>query len=203
MGKNKVTVKINDTEYTLMGDDSEEYLFSIANHVDKKIREILSSNPKHSPTSSAVLTALTITDEMFKLKKEVENIKNNYSVPTEKLKELEDKYKSLYNEYVNINNENKKIKDSLNESLLREKENIEKIHQLQVELQKSIKEYEALLKENAFLRERNEEVEIQLKETREMLTSVKEQLLESQIELVKVKKDLKDFKELQIKKRTV
>ncbi|WDC83562.1 cell division protein ZapA [Caloramator sp. mosi_1] len=46
---NKVVVKINGVEYTLMGEDTEDYLFSIANFVDKKIKEILSSNQSTIP----------------------------------------------------------------------------------------------------------------------------------------------------------
>ncbi|MCX7694977.1 MAG: cell division protein ZapA [Caloramator sp.] len=200
---NKVVVKINGVEYTLMGEDSEDYLFSIANFVDKKIKEILSSNPKHNTTSSAVLTALTVTDEMFKLKKEMEKLRQSTVVPTEKLREAEERYRTLYEEFKKVIEENNSAKSKLQEVSLKEKEYSEGINKLKAEYEEKIKEYEALLKENAFLRERNEEAERELKETKEMLNSVKEQLLESQIELVRVKKDLKDFKELQSKKRSV
>lgn len=200
---NKVVVKINGVEYTLMGEDSEDYLFSIANFVDKKIKEILSSNPKHNTTSSAVLTALTVTDEMFKLKKEMEKLRQSTVVPTEKLREAEERYRALYEEFKRVVDENNSAKSKLEEVVLKEREYSEGINRLKADYEEKIKEYEALLKENACLRERNEEAERELKETKEMLSSVKEQLLESQIELVRVKKDLKDFKELQSKKRSV
>lgn len=203
MNKNKVVVKINGVEYTLMGEDTEDYLFSIANYVDKKVKEILTSNPKHNTTSSAVLTALTVTDEMFKLKREIEQIKKTTTIPSEKLKELEGKYNELYKQYVNVVEENDKIKDGIDEMMNREQQYIERINLFQAELEKNSKEYEALLKENAYLRERNNEVEQELKETKEMLNSLKEELLESQIELVKVRKDLKDFKDMQNRRRTV
>ncbi|CDF58468.1 cell division protein ZapA [Thermobrachium celere] len=200
---NKVVVKINGVEYTLMGEDTEDYLFSIANYVDKKVKEILTSNPKHNTTSSAVLTALTVTDEMFKLKRQMENIKKSTVIPNERLKEVEEKYKALYEEYKKLVEENSVLKESMNEIQQKEKENVEYFNKLKEEYDNKIKEYEALLRENAYLRERNEQAEVELKETKEMLNSMKEQLLESQIELVRLKKDLKDFKELQTKKRSV
>ncbi|WDU82136.1 cell division protein ZapA [Caloramator sp. Dgby_cultured_2] len=63
--KNKVNVKINGCEYTLTGTESEEYLFSLANFVDKRIREIRRNNINHNDTSAAVLTALLIADELL------------------------------------------------------------------------------------------------------------------------------------------
>ncbi|EYE89483.1 hypothetical protein Q428_02255 [Fervidicella metallireducens AeB] len=203
MSKNKVIVRINGAEYTLTGDDSEDYLFSIANFVDKKVKEILTGNPKHSNTSAAVLTSLTITDELFRSRREIEVLKRSLNEPEEKLRQMKAEYEKLQRAYENLNNEYIKI----SEMRKTETENLEEIknqyNELYQNLQIRNEEYEELLKENALLKEQNEKVEKEVKEHKDNIAYLKDQLLESQIELVRVKKDLKDIRDVQSKKRSI
>lgn len=201
MTKNKVTVRINGAEYTLTGDDSEDYLFSIANFVDKKVKEILYGNPKHSNTSSAVLSALTITDELFKTRREAEVLKRSIREPEEKIKKISEEYRSLHEAYQEIQREFEeyaRLQDERTADIDTLKREYSDIYE---NYMKKNEEYERLIKENAFLKERNERLEVEVSQTQESVASLKDQLLESQIELVRVKKDLKDFKELQGKRR--
>ncbi|TDT61040.1 cell division protein ZapA [Fonticella tunisiensis] len=203
MTKNKVTVKINGAEYTLTGDESEDYLFSIANFVDKKVKEILYGNPKHSNTSSAVLSALTITDELFKTRREVEVLKRSLSEPEEKIKKLKRDYEELKEAYDRLKEEYEsyvKLQQEKEADVNTLKKDYDELYENYI---KNNSEYEKLIKENAYLREQNEKLEKEISQTHENIANLKDQLLESQIELVRVKKDLKDLKELQSKKRGI
>lgn len=57
-------------EYTLVSDDSREYMQRVSNLVDDKMKEITAANKKLSTSMIAVLTALNSTDEYLKMKDE-------------------------------------------------------------------------------------------------------------------------------------
>ncbi|MDI3540468.1 Cell division protein ZapA [Koleobacter methoxysyntrophicus] len=71
-GKNRVKVTINGEEYYMKGSVSPEYMKKIADYVDKKMTKLSESNPYLSFSKIAVLAALNITDELFKLREEFE-----------------------------------------------------------------------------------------------------------------------------------
>jgi cell division protein ZapA len=85
--KNRVTVEIMGQQYTMLGQGSEEYLHSIALHVDKKMRELSKKGCTMNNTMLAVLTALNIADEFFGLKQDLEIAQKQAAKPG---KELED-----------------------------------------------------------------------------------------------------------------
>lgn len=68
MEQKKTITKVNifGTEYTIRGDAEPEYVKKIAQHVDSKMREITDNLQLHSSTRVAILTAINITDELFK-----------------------------------------------------------------------------------------------------------------------------------------
>lgn len=63
--QNKITVKINDQEYTLVATEDAAYMEKVAGHVDAKIREIRAGG-KVSSADAAILAALNMADEYFK-----------------------------------------------------------------------------------------------------------------------------------------
>jgi len=72
--KSKTTVTIANQNFTLISEDSAEYVHKIASYVDKKIREI----EKDSHTSflnSAVLACVNIADEYYKSLDATENMR--------------------------------------------------------------------------------------------------------------------------------
>lgn len=205
MPRNKVVVKINGSEYSLVGDENEDYLFSIANYLDKKIKETLLSNPKHSTTSAAVLTALTVTDALFKDKKEIEALKKQIQEPEDKIKELKEEYDKLHEAYLQLSSEYKKFKDTeqVNENNISDiKEEYNKVYENYMDKNEECRK---LSNENEILKGQDEQLQAELDEKDNQLLNFKDQLLESQIELVRVKKELKDRenKDLQYKKRNL
>jgi cell division protein ZapA len=79
--KNRVEVKILGQEYKLVSDDTREYMQSLANYVDDRMLEIAESNKKLSTAMTAVLTALNIADDYYKLKLENDTLKKRMTNP--------------------------------------------------------------------------------------------------------------------------
>jgi Cell division protein ZapA. len=65
--KNKLVVKIASHEYTIVSSEESEYMYKIANAVDKEMRIILSANPRISVDMASVLVALNAKDRGNKL----------------------------------------------------------------------------------------------------------------------------------------
>lgn len=63
---NRVTVAICDEEYTLVADESAAYMEQVAAYVSGKMAEIL-QNARVGRSDAAVLTAVNIADELFKI----------------------------------------------------------------------------------------------------------------------------------------
>ena len=75
MSKVKTTVRIGGKEYTMSGNDSEEYIHRVAIYVDRKMSQIEESNNNLSTTMLAVLTCLNIADELLKLREQTDGMR--------------------------------------------------------------------------------------------------------------------------------
>lgn len=67
-------VDILGRSYTIRGDADEEYIKTLASFVDGKMREIQSTSPVLAIDKVAILTAVNIADELFRIKREEERI---------------------------------------------------------------------------------------------------------------------------------
>ncbi|MCS5695540.1 MULTISPECIES: cell division protein ZapA [Desulfofundulus] len=76
MGKQetRVEVEIFGEYYILKGNEPEEYLRMLAQYVNKKIRQVITRNPRLGLSKAALLTALNIADELMKLQKEYDEL---------------------------------------------------------------------------------------------------------------------------------
>lgn len=89
--KNKVIVRIMGQEYTLVSDDSREYMQRVSNLVDDKMKEITAANKKLSTSMIAVLTALNSMDEFLKMKDERDLLLKKLDDPSIEVAELRKK----------------------------------------------------------------------------------------------------------------
>ncbi len=71
---NRVVIDICGEEYTLVAEESPSYMQRVGSYVDGKIREVLDSS-KVGRTDAAVLTAVNITDELFKAQAEADQLR--------------------------------------------------------------------------------------------------------------------------------
>ena len=62
---NKVIVKINGSEYPMVGEKSEQHMLNVARYVDEEIKRISEANPKLSTSVLAILSAVNIANELF------------------------------------------------------------------------------------------------------------------------------------------
>lgn len=72
--KKRLTVEIYGQNYRIKGDSSVNHIRSVAGYVDDKMREIGESNPKLDTTKIAVLAAINIADELFRLRESYEQL---------------------------------------------------------------------------------------------------------------------------------
>ncbi|MGQ9825844.1 MAG: cell division protein ZapA [Desulfotomaculales bacterium] len=68
--ENRVEVEIFGEEYVLRGNEPPAYMEMLAQYVNKKMRQVVTRNPRLSTAKAAILTALNIADELMKLQKE-------------------------------------------------------------------------------------------------------------------------------------
>jgi cell division protein ZapA len=92
-------------EFTLISDENEEYTFKVANHVDKKMREVKTTSGM-STLDAAVLAAVNIADEYFRQVDAAENMRNQ-------LKEYFDEMSRLKDEVAQLRRENAKLQKTV------------------------------------------------------------------------------------------
>lgn len=88
--KNKLSVKINGQEYTIASAESREYMLSVADVVDKNMKEVSSINPGLNTTMTAVLAALNLADEYVRLQRDYKKLTREANAGVAKIRELEE-----------------------------------------------------------------------------------------------------------------
>jgi cell division protein ZapA len=77
--ENSYTFEIMGDEYVVKGTDKPEYMEEIIQHIDSVISGIMGSNQKLMKSQVAVLAALKIADELYKLRQEYERLEQRKS----------------------------------------------------------------------------------------------------------------------------
>jgi len=70
----KVTAKILGEDYTIHGRASEEHILRVARFVDDKMLQVAQAHPKLGTSRVAVLAAINMADELFKIKEQYEQL---------------------------------------------------------------------------------------------------------------------------------
>ncbi|WJQ83246.1 cell division protein ZapA [Brevibacillus brevis] len=73
-GKNRLTVDIFGQQYRLSGKASVNHIRMVAGFVDDKMNEISNGNHRLDTAKIAVLSAVNIADEYFRLRQEYEEL---------------------------------------------------------------------------------------------------------------------------------
>jgi cell division protein ZapA (FtsZ GTPase activity inhibitor) len=85
--RHTVTVEIAGERHVLRSDVPPEYTRAVAEHVDETIRA-LPAYPTLEPFRAVTLAALSITDELFRLRQEVRELRDEVDQRTAELAEL-------------------------------------------------------------------------------------------------------------------
>jgi len=110
MSKNRVTVSIVNRDYTILSENSNEYMQKIAEHVDKKISTLVYENSQLTLQMATVLAAINITDEYFKNLEIADNLRQQVG------QYIEDVSKDRA-ELTSLRAENDRLKKQLERSL--------------------------------------------------------------------------------------
>tara|TARA_B100000700_G_C14789262_1_gene735036 strand:- start:109 stop:555 length:447 start_codon:yes stop_codon:yes gene_type:complete len=133
-----VNIKFNGKEYLLSCDDGqEEHLQELSEHLTEKFNSLKSSLGSIGENKLLLITSITVMDEYFETKKNVDKKKIELQNLTEKFKEL----KSLIYDYKDV--KEKQISELTNEQIA-----------LKNEIEKSVNEYEKII-ENTTLKLEN------------------------------------------------
>jgi len=73
--KNKVTVELCDKEYSLLAEEPEEYVKSLAKEINQMIEKTAYANLRISKADATVLTCLDLCDQNRKLKSDNDNMR--------------------------------------------------------------------------------------------------------------------------------
>jgi len=74
--ENRVEVEIFGEGYILKGAEPPEYLQMLAQYVNKRMRQVVTRNPRLTTVKAAILTALNIADELMRLQKEYDLVRS-------------------------------------------------------------------------------------------------------------------------------
>ncbi len=120
--KKKITVSINGKNYTLIHDETDEYIHRIARYLDAKVAAASRGGLQLGEQTAVVMTAITITDELFKTQKNFNTLKNE-------IRRMMDEYDKISAEKEELETEIRNWKqqaDELNKQLLKAKMELEK-----------------------------------------------------------------------------
>ncbi len=71
---NRLTVKLDGQEYTIISEESREYMLEVSDMVNRKLADIKIQNSRLSSTMAAMLVALNCADDLKKAERKLEEI---------------------------------------------------------------------------------------------------------------------------------
>lgn len=87
----KTVVTIYGQNYTLLGAADTDYMVRLAHFVDEKMKEIASVNSAFDPLKIAILAAVNISNELFRLQEKVKEQERVVREKSEALLDILDK----------------------------------------------------------------------------------------------------------------
>ena len=100
--KKKITITVSGKNYTLLHDESDDYIHRIAHYLNSKITAASKGGLQLGEPTALVMAAITITDELFKTQKNFNTLKNEI--------------KRMMDEYDQLKIEKQELEDQLTES---------------------------------------------------------------------------------------
>ncbi|MFA0815670.1 MAG: cell division protein ZapA [Anaerofustis sp.] len=171
--KKRMTISIMGVDYQILTDDDPQRVGMIATFVNKLIRETKQSAPYISNMSAAILAALNLSEELYRIKDELEAYK-----------ERDAEYQVLIN-----------YKDKLTEAMQEIEENEVKNKVLQNRIERVEMENEEITELLDEYKTKFNTLRTEYEMNKRTMTELQNKLLENQIELVKVRKSLLNFED--------
>jgi cell division protein ZapA len=86
----RVQVEIFGQVYSIKGKDDPDYIRELAAFIDRKMKEVQKGTGTADPHRVAILTALTITDELYRLREQYATMERTSENAARRLLELTD-----------------------------------------------------------------------------------------------------------------
>lgn len=190
---NKVTVRINGQEYTVKGDEQEDYLRKVGKEVNHLISSVMERNQMIDMSSASVLAALNAVDKFYKKEIEMESLKKDEGSVYKQSEGLKADIRLLEEALEKVQAENSILNDKISQfKNADEKDKLNKereIKRLETELrltQDSAKEYRD---ENENLSKMNKELKFELQSYKYKVLELQKKLFDSQLAQTKEKKE--------------
>ncbi len=169
--KQRTTINIMGVDYQVIAEDDPKRVMMIASFVDKLIKKTKSSAPFMTNMSATVLSALNLSEELYRIKDELEQAREK-ELEYQLLSSYKDKLTDALNEIENNESKNKVLQNRLERAELENDELNEMLDEYKEKFSALRAEYEL---------------------NKRTLTDLQNKFLENQIELVKARKTLLDF----------
>ncbi len=182
--KTRVTVDIYGIQYKLVGNSSASYMKMVAAHVNDQMHRIAGGNSRLDTPRLAVLAAVNMADEYFKLQKELEEARKalaEHHAVKERCRELEQQNEKLRGECEAAIERNLERQDEVRRLT-------EKCSELERECEKLRGEYDAEAERS---REQLEEARQLTERCRELQEQIEKQRAEYAAELERVREKLR------------
>ena len=173
--RKKIDVMIDGRNFTVVGSNNEEYIKELARYVDKNIKNLATKNHRLSPVMTATLAAFNIADELFSVNKEFKDLDKRAKEPLEKYELTKKEIESAKIKITELERRNLDYNDEVIKIKISKEELFSDINRL---------------KEDA--KKKDEELAIYKKE----LSTYKDRQFKSQIEIIELKKQLKESMEI-------
>lgn len=72
--KNRVQVRIYGEDYMMKSDAAPDYMKRVAHYVDEKMRQVSQGSSRLGLNKLAVLTAVNLADELFRVRRELREL---------------------------------------------------------------------------------------------------------------------------------
>jgi cell division protein ZapA (FtsZ GTPase activity inhibitor) len=174
--KTRITVDIFGTNYKLVGKSSVSYMKMVAAHVNDQMYHISTALPQLESSKVAVLASVNISDEFFKLRKELELLQGDQ----QKSIEQEAKIQKLIQQYAELDQEKKVL-------LQKQLADVEQNNLLKMDLQGLESELQAAQQQHQAQQEYLQNVEHQINQAHDEQVREREALLEQQQQLTSSK----------------
>lgn len=112
MEKNKITITINNRDYTLVSEDTKEHMEMVAEYIDKKIGEItFASGGSLTIQDTSILAAINVADDYFKSEETADNLRSQIKQYIDEASAASFRNSQLETEIARLKAEIKALKD--------------------------------------------------------------------------------------------
>lgn len=186
-------MRINGTEYSIKGNETEEHLRKVGTTVNKMIESILEKNYMISTQSAAVLAAMNAVDEKLKAEERLLSVKSQAGSAESGAATLTKEINDLRQEIERLRSENLSLMSAVEEKkniagddiLAKDKE----IKRLETELHLTSESAREYRDDNEHISKMNKELKFELQSYKYKVLDLQKKLFDTQINQVKDKKE--------------